>query len=284
MPKTCRVCHIELNKKNCTPSFLKRKIKICRTCNGKQYKNRYSKYRIDILSKLGNKCQCCGSDRIQFLSIDHISGGGNQEKKIARGKKFIKKLYYMPINELKNKFQCLCFNCNYTKGFWGKCPHNFSNENINLNSLPISNRGINQIHLEQSSYQKRYLQLRQINRLKIKLEMIMAYGNECVQCHEIHPLFLTIDHINNNGALEKLRGNNFYQYLKKLGYPGKNTQLQLLCHNCNATKEYQNNRSLGLEIIKKISEIYINQPYYISEETEKQLWHKAKCIFYQLNY
>jgi hypothetical protein len=69
------------------------------------------------------------------------------------------------------------------------------------------------------------------------------YGNKCACCAEENPLFLTIDHINNDGY--KLRPRNksgdsvglfsgtFYQRIIQSGFP---SDLQLLCWNCNCGK------------------------------------------------
>lgn len=280
MPTKCRFCQIELNAKNCPASFLERGFTVCRRCNQKEGNERYQRYKTEIITRLGGKCKCCKTTIRELLSIDHIYGGGHQESKICRGKAFSKKLYRMPLEDLFDKYQCLCFNCNYAKGFWGCCPHTFNTTpTIPNNPLWISNRGVPQTHLSKEDHKARKLQLRQINRLKIRLEMILAYGNECFGCHETHPLFLTLDHIHNNGSMEDERGAGFYQFLKRLGYPGKNTQLQLLCHNCNALKEYQNNRKHKSETIKAIAEIYLLQPYTISESTDEELWGQARSLF-----
>lgn len=119
----CRKCDIILTKENCSPSFLKRNLDICRKCNEKQNKDRVHQRRLLILERLGNKCGCCGINKISLLSIDHINGGGHKECKSMNYKKYISILYKMPLEELISKYQCLCFNCNYAKGFWGSCPH-----------------------------------------------------------------------------------------------------------------------------------------------------------------
>lgn len=78
--------------------------------------------------------------------------------------------------------------------------------------------------------------------------MIEAYGGKCVCCGETIPEFLTIDHINNNGAdhRRKIRprrpeigggsGVDFYRWLRQHGYPQE--EYQLLCYNCNCAKGY----------------------------------------------
>ena len=79
------------------------------------------------------------------------------------------------------------------------------------------------------------------NRGKVKLETIGIYSanrNECNCCKEKEIGFLTIDHIQNNGAEERKRlkingGFEFYQYLKRKNYP---KGYQVLCYNCNHAK------------------------------------------------
>lgn len=68
--------------------------------------------------------------------------------------------------------------------------------------------------------------------------MIEAYGGRCVCCGESEQTFLAIDHINNDGNLERRQfgkgGNGFFTRLSKLGFP--KDRYQLLCHNCNFAK------------------------------------------------
>lgn len=63
------------------------------------------------------------------------------------------------------------------------------------------------------------------------------YGGACNCCGEKEPIFLTIDHINNDGYKERTRnggqrfGSNwYYKRIIKQGFP---KDLQLLCYNCN---------------------------------------------------
>lgn len=77
----------------------------------------------EILNKYGMKCACCGENRFQFLSLDHINGNGNKErKKIKRSGSgyyaYMKKNNYYPKH-----LQILCFNCNMAKAFYKICPH-----------------------------------------------------------------------------------------------------------------------------------------------------------------
>lgn len=61
------------------------------------------------------------------------------------------------------------------------------------------------------------------------------YGRECVCCGETEPMFLTIDHVNGDGASQRkdLRSGvstSFYRWIIKKGFPD---DLQVLCYNCN---------------------------------------------------
>lgn len=96
------------------------------------YNRKYSrKVRLDIFSFYGGnppKCACCGEMTYQFLSIDHIKGGGHKHREE------LKKLGYTLYQWLKKNnypigYQVLCFNCNQAKGLFGKCPHKKKYEN-----------------------------------------------------------------------------------------------------------------------------------------------------------
>jgi hypothetical protein len=63
--------------------------------------------------------------------------------------------------------------------------------------------------------------------------------NECACCGENTPLFLTIDHINNNGSKERMLfgkrngssgGHHNYRRIIKNNFP---IGYQILCYNCN---------------------------------------------------
>jgi hypothetical protein len=73
-----------------------------------------------------------------------------------------------------------------------------------------------------------------------KLAAFIQYGSECAYCHDKRTLFLTIDHIENNGAEHRRQqrsgqngGHNIYAWLRKNNYP---KGFQTLCYNCNCTK------------------------------------------------
>ena len=78
------------------------------------------------------------------------------------------------------------------------------------------------------------------NQDRIRLEVYAAYGGfVCACCGETEPKFLSIDHINNDGAVERRSGkyngggSAFYSWLRKNAFP---SGYQVLCMNCQVGK------------------------------------------------
>jgi len=71
------------------------------------------------------KCNCCGEQTLEFLSFDHINGGGTVHRKSLNknGHKGSNIYVWLIKNNYPKEFQVLCHNCNQAKGFYGKCPH-----------------------------------------------------------------------------------------------------------------------------------------------------------------
>jgi len=80
--------------------------------------------RMEVLQHYGGVrpvCSCCGEAHIEFLSIDHTNGGGNQHRLEAQ-------VWGGFYSWLKRKgfpsgFRVLCHNCNQAYGHYGYCPH-----------------------------------------------------------------------------------------------------------------------------------------------------------------
>lgn len=74
-------------------------------------------------------------------------------------------------------------------------------------------------------------------RARLRAEMLAAYGGACKCCGERQPLFLQLDHINNDGHLDRKvhrTSNKLIAHLKREGWP--QDRYQLLCANCNFGK------------------------------------------------
>lgn len=70
----------------------------------------------------GNKCACCGDTNKEFFAVDHIGGGGTQERRKLGSRGIF--LAALKPDFQKDKYQLLCHNCNMSLGFFGYCPHN----------------------------------------------------------------------------------------------------------------------------------------------------------------
>ena len=66
-----------------------------------------------------------------------------------------------------------------------------------------------------------------------------AYGNICNCCGETNSMFLTVDHVNNDGSKDKDKngdrysGTSLYIRIIKANFP---PEFQILCYNCNMGK------------------------------------------------
>ena len=72
---------------------------------------------------------------------------------------------------------------------------------------------------------------------RCRLQVLNHYGAKCNCCNEDQLGFLTIDHINNDGAKQRkeLNYSHIYPWIIRNHYP--NT-LQILCMNCNWGKRW----------------------------------------------
>lgn len=97
---------------------------------------------------------------------------------------------------------------------------------------------------DKQKYQDRKEIIREKQRiydLNVKMKIIEAYGSKCVCCNEDTIEFLTIDHINNDGAEDRKKNGNksggkLYRWLIKNNFPKRD--YQILCFNCNCAKGF----------------------------------------------
>ena len=86
-------------------------------------RNYYREYRRRVLGAYSDgimKCRCCGEGTYEFLSIDHIDGGGSAHRRTL-GSKYI---YSWLIQQgFPKGYQVLCHNCNMGRKInKGYCP------------------------------------------------------------------------------------------------------------------------------------------------------------------
>lgn len=78
----------------------------------------------------GPVCACCGELHLEFLSLDHINGGGNiHRRQISKSERYSgfmagHKMYaWLKRQKYPEGFRVLCMNCNFALGHCGYCPH-----------------------------------------------------------------------------------------------------------------------------------------------------------------
>jgi hypothetical protein len=86
---------------------------------------RRNKNRLIVLNHYSGgvaHCACCGETEFDFLTLDHINGGGTKHRTDVNkpGSEFY---YWIIKNDFPEGFQILCMNCNFAKGIFGECPH-----------------------------------------------------------------------------------------------------------------------------------------------------------------
>lgn len=82
------------------------------------------KYKADVkkivIQAYGGQCACCSIKTIEFLTIDHMKGDGQEDRK--RNKDFYRYIIKAGFPQDRG-YQILCMNCNWAVRFGTQCPH-----------------------------------------------------------------------------------------------------------------------------------------------------------------
>lgn len=129
--KNCINCLIALNTDNIRACDLAQANYICKSCRKLRDKQRYEtkkeiirwqqkeydlNNKIKVIIAYGGKCNCCNESNYEFLIINHTNNKQGSGGKLYR--------WLIKNNFPKDNYQLLCYNCNFSKGFFGYCPHN----------------------------------------------------------------------------------------------------------------------------------------------------------------
>jgi hypothetical protein len=80
------------------------------------------KIRSEMLEAYGNKCECCGEDVPEFLTLEHKLRDGADHRRRMKGSSGV----YFHLRSLgwpKDHYGLLCWNCNTATKFGAVCPH-----------------------------------------------------------------------------------------------------------------------------------------------------------------
>lgn len=76
--------------------------------------------RVELLTHYGNgklACVSCGFSDMRGLCLDHINGGGNQERKEKDRNSSLSLYRRLRRESYPSGYQTLCYNCNIIKAF-----------------------------------------------------------------------------------------------------------------------------------------------------------------------
>ena len=131
-------------------------------------------------------------------------------------------------------------SCEFSKNRSNK--RGYQSQCKKCNRIKYDTGGRREYHLQYAKKNKDQITKREKQfHKKLKREVFDHYGGTCACCGESHLIFLTIDHVNNDGADHRrkqvtkapLLGKTMYRWLKKNNYP---SGFQVLCFNCNFAK------------------------------------------------
>lgn len=71
----------------------------------------------------GVRCVCCGETGREFLTLDHINGGGSRHRQALRRTGTPNIYRWIQQQGYPEGYRVLCMNCNFAVGIYGSCPH-----------------------------------------------------------------------------------------------------------------------------------------------------------------
>jgi hypothetical protein len=119
----CRVCPREVVQGSSTYCTYHRDKE--RISGRKVSKKAIVKLKNECLAYYGKECCCCGIDIISFLTIDHIEGKGNIQRRELFGYNIsgIHMYRWLKKNNFPSGYRILCMNCNWATRYGDVCPH-----------------------------------------------------------------------------------------------------------------------------------------------------------------
>ena len=81
-------------------------------------------------------CACCGETALEFLTIDHVGGGGNVHRRSTTqtgGRAFY---VWLQKSKWPKGYRALCMNCNLSIGCYGYCPHQERRIDVSVLTAP----------------------------------------------------------------------------------------------------------------------------------------------------
>lgn len=126
----CWNCNMSARNSNGVCSHRRSKRPQPKTYGGKRMRERFQYAK----AALGGECVCCGENKEEFLSIDHIHNDGSKERRIKEGLRYTHTYYlkvesafrwgsYQDIKDVLERYQLMCHKCNQSKARGKECLH-----------------------------------------------------------------------------------------------------------------------------------------------------------------
>ena len=196
----------------------------CSVAHLRQYRHSYKDVALNLL---GGKCALCGETEREFMSIDHLNGGGVAERRRIGTNKIYKQIADGLVD--LTEYRALCRNCNDSIQMLNITPNEGTiGEKRKMCSRCELSKFIGAFK-GRSSYCRA---CRKQHEQKLKIQAFTVLGGCCVCCKQTDINKLTIDHLNGDGAALREKGGHagLSLYTKVVaGEPG----FRLLCWNCN---------------------------------------------------
>lgn len=207
--RLCKTCEIvkELNEFDLGPSGSPRRV--CRNCRRKYARDYYHR----------NKKPGPGSGHPNLSTKGEYIGADAKGRTCLECKAWKSKDNYW-VNKKRSSSPTLYPYCNDCRAKRLKAKH------------------LSRLEKEGESYKKKLNDSNKASKKRLKDEVITAYGGRCACCQETRVEFLTLDHVNNDGATHRKKegiktGTSTWAWARANGFP---STLQLLCWNCNSSK------------------------------------------------
>ena len=87
-----------------------------------------ARLRSEMFAAYGSDCACCGENRVEFLTLDHVNRDGAQHRRTLnkgrlRGANTRQVLFDLKRRGWPEGFRIMCMNCNWATRYGAGCPH-----------------------------------------------------------------------------------------------------------------------------------------------------------------
>lgn len=192
---------------------------LCKNCKSKRNLRRKLRRDAGICQNCSNKLD----EQNKTLCAFHKQKKREQQK--IKNLKLIKA--ELCIKCKKPSITKICTSCREDKKLYFSKRHK---QNIckYCNKIRLNNSTYCEFH---KNYSRQYVQ-------NLRKQVYEAYGDKCACCGENHLAFLSIDHVNNDGNIDRSNGIRGLQLIRKIIKEKFPDKYQILCFNCNTAKHF----------------------------------------------